>query len=211
MDTLKILDASPSRPDPKAVGKIFGIGLYKTGTSSLHRALTILGFRSFHNVIFYSKKVSENPGVLFPESVLDEFDAFGNHPFSAHFKEVDQEYPNSKFILTLRDLDSWLKSVQQHVNRNRFNPFYRGKFNQYDETKEIKRWHQHTEDVVNYFKDRSQDLLIMNIVEGDGWAPLCAFLDLSVPSIPFPHWNRGLSVPRHLMLEFYRWLGSKVK
>ncbi len=211
MDTLETAGISVVQAKPKTTGKIFGIGLYKTGTSSLHRALTILGFRSFHDVLFYIRERAKNEDTLFPKSILDHYNAFGDHPFPAHFKEVDQEYPNSKFILTVRDIDSWLKSVKQHVKRNRFNPFYRGKFNRYDEAKETSRWHQHTEEVIGYFKDRSQDLLIMNIIEGDGWEGLCVFLNLPVPPVPFPHWNRNVGVPKHLINIFYKWIAGKFK
>ena len=193
-----------------ATGKIFGVGLHKTGTSSLHHALSLLGFRSFHAAGKH-RKISEKTGTLFPQSIMSHYDAFTDHPFPTHFKEADREYPNSKFILTVRDLDSWLQSVRRHIKRNQSNPFYRGAFGHYDETKEIALWHQHIEDVMTYFTARPNDFLIMNIIEGDGWTPLCAFLDLPVPPGPFPHWNKSVSRPYHLASEFLKWLRGKYK
>jgi hypothetical protein len=35
-------------------------------------------------------------------------------------------------------------------------------------------------------------LLIMNITEGDGWAPLCKFLGRPIPDVPFPKLNDSL-------------------
>jgi hypothetical protein len=32
-------------------------------------------------------------------------------------------------------------------------------------------------------------LLVMNIIEGDGWDKLCPFLGTKIPSLPFPHEN----------------------
>lgn len=45
----------------------------------------------------------------------------------------------------------------------------------------------HARNTRDYFADRPQDLMIMNISAGDGWEKLCQFLDLPVPDgVPFP-------------------------
>ncbi len=43
--------------------------------------------------------------------------------------------------------------------------------------------------IKNYFKDRPDDLLVMNICDGDGWEVLCPFLDKPIPAVSFPHLN----------------------
>ena len=45
---------------------------------------------------------------------------------------------------------------------------------------------RHHEGVMQYFKDRPDDLLVMNVLEGDGWEVLCRFLNKPVPDQPFP-------------------------
>jgi len=45
----------------------------------------------------------------------------------------------------------------------------------------------HYKNALEYFKDRPDDLLILNIPAGDGWKPLCDFLNIDwVPDKPFP-------------------------
>ena len=48
----------------------------------------------------------------------------------------------------------------------------------------------HKEAVLRYFAKRRKDLLVMNITEGDGWRELCDFLNVAVPSEPFPKLNQ---------------------
>jgi hypothetical protein len=55
------------------------------------------------------------------------------------------------------------------------------------------RWRRsyeaHAEAVRQYFADRPDDLLEMDITAGDGWDVLCPFLGMPSPTIPFPHVN----------------------
>ncbi|MBU1849693.1 MAG: hypothetical protein KKH40_03100, partial [Nanoarchaeota archaeon] len=51
-------------------------------------------------------------------------------------------------------------------------------------------YYQHHEDVLSYFKNRPQDLLVINVCAGDGWEKLCSFLKLPVPNKLFPHVNK---------------------
>jgi hypothetical protein len=41
--------------------------------------------------------------------------------------------------------------------------------------------------VKEYFRDRPDDLLVMNICAGEGWEKLCPFLGLAIPKVKFPH------------------------
>ena len=60
----------------------------------------------------------------------------------------------------------------------------------FDAEKFSAAYHRHHADVRRYFADRPDDLLEMNIIEGDGWEKLCPFLGLPTPAVPFPHLNR---------------------
>jgi hypothetical protein len=44
--------------------------------------------------------------------------------------------------------------------------------------------------VHDYFRERPDDLLVLNICAGEGWERLCPFLGQDVPGIPFPWANR---------------------
>jgi hypothetical protein len=45
----------------------------------------------------------------------------------------------------------------------------------------------HERNVREYFADRPKDLLILDVVRGDGWDKLCQFLGRDLPKVPFPH------------------------
>ena len=39
----------------------------------------------------------------------------------------------------------------------------------------INRFKNHYEEVENYFRDRPQDLLVLDLAKGDGWEKLCLY------------------------------------
>ena len=45
----------------------------------------------------------------------------------------------------------------------------------------------HIKNVREYFRDRHNDFLTMNILEGNGWDVLCPFLGKPLPQSPFPN------------------------
>lgn len=168
--------------------KIFGIGLSRTGTTTLTKALNILGYSCVH----YPHTLDE----------IEHYDAATDAPVAIAFKELDQKYPGSKFILTTRDVNSWLKSIEWlfnfHANLDRMQEGYRqlvsanrmktyGTDN-YDQTKLLATYRKHTTDVFTYFNNRS-DLLVFDVCTGDGWEKLCLFLGKPIPNESFPNLN----------------------
>jgi Sulfotransferase domain/UDP-glucoronosyl and UDP-glucosyl transferase len=86
--------------------KVFGIGLSRTGTSSLTQALNILGYKAIHfphdNVTRAElyRFFASGSGRL-SLSLLQEADAITDTPACCVYKALDQGYPGSKFILTV--------------------------------------------------------------------------------------------------------------
>lgn len=169
--------------------KVVGIGLQKTGTSSLSWALDLLGVRCLHAPLEYRKAAREADGE-FPEALLSTYDAFCDDPFFFIYKELDRKYPGSKFIWTVRELGPWLESIRKHVERNRNNPNYEGPWLEYDEKRETERYQRHAEEVREYFKNREDDIAVVDITAGDGWDKICPLLGINVPRIEFPHKNK---------------------
>ena len=56
-----------------------------------------------------------------------------------------------------------------------------------DESRLSYVYDQHHRNVSDYFKDRQQDLLVIDICQGDEWEKLCPFLDKAIPAKSFPH------------------------
>jgi len=177
-----------------AYNKIFEIGLNKTGTSSLNSALNGLGIKSLHDRFEVRKHLNyEKENDLKPLSSLKEFQGFSDSPFHILYKELYNLYPKSKFILTIRDLKSWLKSREKQVIRNQNNPDYKGVWLKINKEAWIIEWKNHTKEVIEFFKDHPKDLLIINICKGEGWEKLCPFLNLPIPNSDFPYKNKAPS------------------
>ena len=54
----------------------------------------------------------------------------------------------------------------------------------------LARFNRHNQEVRDYFKDRSHDLLDWDLTSEPDWEKLCAFLKVSVPRRAFPHGKR---------------------
>ena len=112
------------------------------------------------------------------------------------YKELDKLIPGSKFILTIRDEESWYKSVNRHIGdlRSPEHEWIYGKgkgLPKNGKANTIKIYNNHNKEVIDYFKDRPNDLLVIDFTKGDKWDKLCAFLEKDVPNTPFPHYNKG--------------------
>ena len=170
--------------------KVWGIGLGRTSTKSLCKGLNIIGYNAIHN-----------PPNLEAISSPD-INAAAEGTTAFHFKYLDLRFPDSRFILTTRELFSWLKSCERAINNlypmDRFNetdefynPMVRNRANrygclEYDRERLIEKSYQHHADVISHFKWRMHKCLIMNIPEGDSWEKLCPFLEQDIPEAPFP-------------------------
>src|SRR5436309_4079524 len=95
--------------------KVFGLGLSRTGTTSLGQALNILGVRTA-DYPFDSTTQAELEAECSHLSILNEYDGIVDIPVAPFFAQLDRAYPDSKFILTIRDRDAWLKSMETHLH-----------------------------------------------------------------------------------------------
>ena len=55
----------------------------------------------------------------------------------------------------------------------------------------IARYERHNREVQEYFANRPDDLLIIDLPNDDGWSRLCPFLGHPTPNEPFPHANKA--------------------
>ena len=166
--------------------KIFVLGLTHTGKNSLDAALEKLGYIYKH--------------YPYPDKVLElarQFDVLSDTPVIPFMEKLDALYPDARFIITVRDMKSWLESCQSHWKRRpKREPM------QMQNRKRIygimyfdpkifeKVYRKHLARVIEYFKDRPGKLLVIDICGGEGYKELCAFLDVPVIEEKFPHRNR---------------------
>ncbi len=181
------------------MSKIFGIGLSRTGTKGLSVALTNLGIKTIHYPEAQDTLKLLSNG-MFRLPVLEDYEAMTDVQSVPFFPQLDEEYPNSKFILTVRDIDSWLESTKRHfrgVEREdrvavsiRYSEAHWMRSAVYgtlkwDRSVFRQRYYTHHAAVMDYFKGRD-DLLVMDICAGDGWEKLCPFLGVPNPKHRFP-------------------------
>ena len=173
--------------------KIFCIGFHKTGTTSLAEALRILGYRVTGPNGVTDPDIAQNVFSM-AHALVEEYDAFQDNPWPIIYKELDAKYANSKFIITVRSSESWINSQVRHFGR-RETPMrhwiYGAGCPEGNEDIYVRRFEGRNDGVFDYFKDRPDDLLVLPLTEGEGWARLCPFLGKDIPNEPFPHANKA--------------------
>lgn len=199
--------------------KVFGLGLSRTGTRSLTEALRVLGWNVVHYPVDRETLETLVRGdVRFPH--LERYDGITDITAAPFYEDLDRAYPGSKFVLTVRDEASWLRSCQNHwADRPAFQPLPRAKdgaaivsteehevhmeirrflraavYASYDfhEERFLRAYRRHVEGVTRYFASRPGDLLVLAITAGEGYEKLAPFLGVPIPSQPFPHKGRKL-------------------
>lgn len=184
---------------------ILCIGHGKTATKSLNKALHMLGYKTAH---FYgagvygllytnAAELRQHDFLFTPDPETGKHvDAVMDTPVVDFYNEILLSYPNARVILTIRKLESWLKSQQKFYCcyaggcKNWLDPWRRGSNIVFgtecpSPTQAVKRYTLHNRAVVDAVP--ADRLLVMDIPGGDGWGKLCSFLGLSIPSnMTFP-------------------------
>src|SRR5438045_3095789 len=98
--------------------KIFGVGLSRTGTVSLTSALEQLGFSSIH---FPHDRVTQQELTEYYSdrsrplqfTLARRYEALTDTPIVSVYGELAELYPESLFILTVRDVSAWLDGCER--------------------------------------------------------------------------------------------------
>lgn len=199
--------------------KIFCVGANKTGTTSIAEVFRSLGLkvgnqakaerllrqwavRDFRQLLAYCRTA----------------EAFQDIPFSYPdtYRVLDQAFPGSKFILTVRNnADEWYESlVRFHtrlLGKNRrptaddlrqFDYLWPGflweaqtlryradEHTLYDKALYTGCYEAHNQEIIDYFKDRPHDLLVLNLADADAMERLLTFLGYPYRGEKMPHAN----------------------
>ncbi len=154
-------------------------------------------------------------------TLFRDFEATVDAPACFYYKELMQEYPAAKVVLTLREPDPWYKSwAKLYATLQRFRPLSRliPKFRKLilftddmadkmfefgdplDHDNCIRVFQAHNEAVQQHVP--ADRLLVFRVTEG--WEPLCAFLGCDVPDgVPFPHLNEGDQTMKAVVKEIF--------
>lgn len=177
--------------------KVFGIGLNKTGTSTLAACLRELGFRHTSCDLELTRKVHR--GHLAPVyDRADQYESFEDWPWPLVYEEMDRRYEEAKFILTRRSSpEDWFSSLKRHALRTGPTEYRRIVYG-FDmplgrKQEHIRKYQSHNAAVRDHFHNREDKLLEVCWEEGDGWHELCTFLGKPIPEREFPHERKGRS------------------
>jgi len=197
------------------MSKIFGIGFNKTATTSLRALLIENGFSVALQRPFECNMESyyycRNTFIEMINNDYNHFEYFQDIPFSLpdFYKDLDESFPDAKFILTVRDSDSqWYNSLLNMHRKNKFTENtkevvwrYKGwmykyltkcygspEDNPYCEVSLKSAYNKHIEDVIKYFEGREGKLLVCNIKDVDLIDKLESFLERPLHNKNIPHY-----------------------
>lgn len=192
---------------------VFGAGFGRTGTMSLKLALEGLGAGPCYHML----EVRQNPGhaQLWLDAVegrpVSWDDLFAGYPASCdwpqcHFwRELSLHYPDARVILTVRDPERWYTSITRTIFPSQeeqpdasdpealvrrtmtrkliLEQAFGGRWQ--DKAHVMGVYQRHVETVQRELP--ADRLLVYDVAQG--WQPLCSFLRLPVPDMPFPNVN----------------------
>jgi hypothetical protein len=170
--------------------KYFGISFPRTGTSSLEFAMKKLGFNTRHYLIREDYQL------------ISRLDFVNDFPIPLRFRQLDEMFACSKFIFSDRPVEAWLKSYETHWRRtghltcSNWDTYNKEAFGTLTFNKDLfaERFLQHRKDVFEYFKDRPEDLLVLDMpYKKDAWEKLTNYVKVpdyqkqKVLLLGFPH------------------------
>lgn len=179
------------------MSKIFGIGMPKTGTTSLAMALQTLGYNAIHSGIGILKK-----DMTLNMEAVEQFDAITDTPLVPNYKTLYKKYPDAKFVLTTRNTLDWLDSCKHWFSFEKMShvPDYHALHVKifghhiYDEGLYMEAYLQHCLDVAMFFADKPKQLLVLDIDSNTKIQDLCMFLDKPSTDIDYPVENKNWAV-----------------
>lgn len=152
------------------------------------------------------------------EAIFSTYHSVTDFPGCLYYRELLQYYPNARVILTEREANSWYDSARNTIFKS-YPSFAQALYilsnylfskrvrqlmqvgwliqktifyqtfgmRQFNKRHAMEVFQKHSARVKAYVpKNR---LLVYNVQEG--WEPLCSFLNVPVPEVPFPKTNRG--------------------
>lgn len=184
---------------------VIGAGFGRTGTASMKLALEALGLGPCHHM----KEVLASPGQIALwraaargrtpdwDAAFAGYSSAVDWPAAFFWRELSAHYGEAKILLTVRDAGDWYASMEKTIFKTLETStepasiglkligerVFAGRWGDRDHVIEV--YEKNTADVQAAFgADR---LLTCN--PGDGWPPLCDFLEKPVPDTPYPHSN----------------------
>lgn len=189
--------------------EVIGSGLGRTGTKSLQSALDLLGFGPcYHMVEVFAHPdsmplwIAAGEGRADWDAIFAGYRSAVDYPAAAYWQSLASYYPRAKIVHTVRDPASWFESTQMTIFRadgvaqkaigegTKIGEFF-ASF-----TRDLQGRLNDRAFLIDYFRHDTEavkaaipaDRLLVYDVKS-GWEPLCDFLGVEVPDLPFPNEN----------------------
>lgn len=186
--------------------KAFSIGFQKTGTSTLKSAFEILGYSVAERFRIDGESI-DDAVIERAIHVAARVDGGKHSLWPLMYQDLDAAFPGSKFILTVRDTDEWWESILIRFGGQSTEArawVYGAGDPEGNEDLYKRRYETHNAEVIDYFSDRPDDLLVFAVTAGAGWDQMCPFLDEPIPAVPFPHVRPGVGDKRRFPFSVRR-------
>jgi hypothetical protein len=182
--------------------KIFGVGFHKTGTTSFADLMTKLSYKTCHGGgelrgHLGNKKVKLDLQTGNYKDIIGfakNYEFLNDTPWFYLYKELDELYPESKFILVVRDEQEWISSCSRYFKKTStpFRIWIYGEGSPVgNEEIYLKKYRQHNMEVIAYFKKRPNDLLVLNLSDAGFNEKLAKFIGVASTTLELPHLNRS--------------------
>ncbi len=178
------------------INKIFIIGLPRTGTTSVCSKCLELGFTVAHTA--------------YTERTFSDAQVIADTPVFLDYPQLDNYYPNSRFIYLTREKQHWLPSIKQLLVRmydnlvrgdGGFNPIIKRCYQEIFAPFTIENitndeflsacYDRHQQAIANYFSASQSPLFTLNVSQTESFATLHHFLGLEKPIDSFERLNIG--------------------
>ncbi|RMD90509.1 MAG: sulfotransferase family protein [Alphaproteobacteria bacterium] len=192
--------------------KVIGAGYGRTATLSLKAALERLGFGPCYHMVevlahegFAAHWARAARGERMDwDAVFDGYAATVDWPAADYWRELADHYPEARVILSVRDPESWFASTQATI----FSSENLARLTASDVPADVRAMVRHLSEVTLGGRPHDREhviatyerhneavrrtipperLLVYDV--GAGWEPLCAFLGVPVPDLPYPRSN----------------------
>jgi len=230
----RVVDTLPIITERPVEMQVLCLGLSRTSTMTMRDALGILGYRCYHFTEATKEEVAGNKHyACLLEAMLVkvygrgkpfgrvEFDKlFGNYsaladtPCNNLYAELVAAYPEAKVVLTTRDPDKWVQSMEvsfyailswriwrilpwlgwlgypsmRHAHRLLELAVIDWTSGHFEDRSALRQgFITHNENVRSLVPPEK----LLEFKPQNGWEPLCEFLGKNIPTTPFPHSNKG--------------------
>jgi Sulfotransferase domain len=203
--------------------KLIGAGMPRTGTLTQKMSLEMLGLGPCYHMVdvladldqaeLWQQALAGEPN--WPE-IFDGFQSSVDWPGGYFYRELADFYPEAKVLLSVRDPESWERSMRETVwavrngeslirllssAQGHINPRWQGFLDMVDGLLWQGRGtfaagHADPARMIAAMNHHNEEvkasipperLLVWSVT--DGWEPLCEFLEVPIPGVPVPHIN----------------------